>query len=159
VPVVDTNERRLIARVVHGQADGGPATTTADLIQVETLLPALAAQAARASVAFMELGALVCTARTPACSTCPLIRDCAWHRLGRPPAQTARRKSPGYAGTDRHARGVLLGVCREYPAGVARASLEEAWPDVVQARRALSGLVADGLVVQLGEDQFGLPGL
>src|SRR5258705_6644324 len=66
-PVVDVNVRRLIARAHLGQADGGTATSTADLVAVEALLPPVAARAARASAAFMELGAVICTARSPAC--------------------------------------------------------------------------------------------
>ena len=30
--------------------------------------------------ALMELGALVCTARSPNCPSCPVRADCAWHR-------------------------------------------------------------------------------
>lgn len=156
-PVVDTNVRRLAARVLLGRADGGTATTTADLARLATLLPADANLAARVSAAFMELGALVCTARAPACDTCPLRADCAWLASGRPPAPVQR---PGqrYAGTDRQARGVMLALCREHVDGVPEEVLLEAWPEPVQARRALEGLVVDGLLVP-DSGLYGLPGL
>lgn len=156
-PVVDTNVRRLVARAWLGRADGGPATTVADLVRVAALLPADPARAARASAALMELGALVCTARQPGCDTCPLRTTCAWHRAGSPPAATTRA-GQRYAGTDRQARGVLLGLCRDHVNGVPVRMLIEAWPDPAQATRALSGLVADGLVVPVGPDRYGLPG-
>jgi A/G-specific adenine glycosylase len=156
-PVVDTNVRRLVARAWLGRADGGPATTSADLARVAALLPAEPARAARASAALMELGALVCTARQPACPECPLAPDCAWLRAGRPEA-TEPRVGQRYVGTDRQARGVLLALCRENPEGVAARTLAAAWPDPVQAKRALAGLLSDGLVVRLGRDRYGLPG-
>jgi A/G-specific adenine glycosylase len=156
-PVVDTNVRRLVARAHGGRPDGGLATSAADLATVAGLLPASPARAARASAALMELGALVCTARRPACESCPLRRDCAWLRAGRP-AASAPRPRPGYAGTDRQARGVLLGLCREHPRGVPADVLADAWPDPAQGKRALAGLLADGLVVPTGHGRYGLPG-
>jgi len=156
-PVVDTNVRRLAARAVLGRADGGPATTAADLATVAALLPADPARAARASAAFMELGALVCTARRPACQDCPLRRGCAWRRGGQPAAATPGRAAQRYVGTDRQARGVLLALCREH-GRVDAETLAAAWPDQAQGQRALSGLVADGLVVPVGPGRFGLPG-
>jgi A/G-specific adenine glycosylase len=153
--VVDTNVRRLVARAHHGRADGGPATSTADLLTVTNLLPRQASRAARASVAFMELGAIVCTARTPSCADCPLRTVCAWHRAGRPAADGPRRPSPGYAGTDRQARGVLMALARSGPVPVS--ALPDAWPDRAQLDRALAGLLADGLLVPAGPDHYALP--
>jgi A/G-specific adenine glycosylase len=155
-PVVDTNVRRLVARVRLGRSDGGPATTAADLAVVAALLPADPARAVRVSVAFMELGALVCTARQPACGSCPLRRDCAWLAAGRPPAPRARA-AQRYAGTDRQARGVLLGLCRDHPDGVPADALLAAWPDRSQSERALAGLVEDGLIIAVGSGQLSLP--
>ncbi len=65
VPVVDTNVRRVIARAVGGAGEAGPPSITRDLAAVEAQLPDDPAHAARFSVAIMELGALVCTARAP----------------------------------------------------------------------------------------------
>src|SRR3954464_15329478 len=82
-PVVDTNVRRVVARAVEGKPDAGPATTAADLVAMAELLPADPPTAARASIAFMELGAIVCTARTPRCALCPLSPRCTWRLSGR----------------------------------------------------------------------------
>ena len=49
--------------------------------------------APRFSVALMELGATVCTARTPRCGLCPLDA-CAWRHAGYPPA-IAQLKAEG----------------------------------------------------------------
>jgi A/G-specific adenine glycosylase len=50
-----------------------------------------------------------------------------------------------------------LAVLREATEPLARASLCESWPDPVQRDRALSGLVADGLVEAREDDHFELP--
>ena len=155
--VVDTNVRRLIARAVAGRPDGGPATTTADLAAVEALLPARRARAARASVAFMELGALVCTARLPACDGCPLRRRCRWQLAGRPIGAARTGRSQGYAGTDRQVRGLLLAVARDAPGPVAARELDAVWPDVEQRQRALAGLLDDGLLVRASGRRYALP--
>lgn len=146
-PVVDTNVRRLVARARTGLPDGGPSTTTRDLLTVEDLLPVAPTRAARASVAFMELGALVCTARSPRCTDCPLRTVCAWRRAGQPGEATARRPQ-GYAGTDRQVRGLLMAVARAATTPVDRAALDAVWPEPVQRDRALDGLLTDGLLVR-----------
>jgi A/G-specific adenine glycosylase len=158
-PVVDTNVRRLVARAVGGQPHGGMTTSTADLLAVEALLPAVPTRAARASAAFMELGAIVCTARAPRCSNCPIAAACAWRRAGRPGegAERTSRLQP-YEGTDRQARGALLGLARRSTAPVPRAALDVLWPDAVQRERALRGLLDDGLLVEVGTDHYALPG-
>ncbi len=156
-PVVDTNVRRLVSRACLGRADGGRSTTTASLDLVTGLLPTVAARAARASAAFMELGALICTAREPSCASCPLRRDCAW-RLAGCPASTVRGRAQRYEGTDRQARGVLLALCRQTPAGVSVEEISAAWPDAAQRSRALAGLLDDGLIVNIDAYHYGLPG-
>ena len=166
--VVDTNVRRLVARAVGGRPDGGPATTVAHLAAVEALLPAGRERAARASVAFMELGALICTARLPACDGCPLRRRCRWHLAGRPvgvavPDGSTRtlvaraRRSQGYVGTDRQVRGLLLAVAREAAGPVTGRALDAVWPDAGQRRRALAGLLDDGLLVRATGGRYALP--
>src|SRR3954462_3608038 len=65
-PVVDTNVRRVVARLVHGRAEAGTARAT-DLSDIAALTPPDAGRATRFSVAAMELGALVCVAGTPRC--------------------------------------------------------------------------------------------
>ena len=157
-PVVDTNVRRLVARAWRGRPDGGPATTSADLLVVGELLPRQPARAARASVAFMELGALICTARTPSCADCPLATVCAWRAAGAPAdADPVRRRSPGFAGTDRQVRGLILGLARSGPA--ARSAIDALWPDPVQRERALAGLITDGLLTTVDGAHYHLPGL
>jgi A/G-specific adenine glycosylase len=158
-PVVDTNVRRVIARVVHGAGDAGPARTTADLADAEALLPAGDAEAARFSAAMMELGAVLCIAgTTPRCGGCPALHECAWHAGGRPAYTGPARPVQRYAGTDRQVRGRLLDVLRGAPGPVERAALDVVWSDAVQRDRCLLSLLDDGLVEQLDDVRFALPG-
>jgi A/G-specific adenine glycosylase len=155
-PVVDTNVRRLVARCLTGAPDAGPATTAADLAVAAALLPRPASQAATASAAFMELGAVVCTVRSPGCGRCPLSRYCAWRAGGQPLPPGPTRRPQRYQGTDRQVRGALLAVLRDAPGPVSRAELDRVATDAGQRRRALSSLVADGLVGRSGE-RYELP--
>jgi len=157
VPVVDTNVRRVVARAVHGRADAGAPSATRDNADVAALLPNDEA-APRFSIALMELGAIVCTARSPRCGLCPL-RECAWRSAGYPPAQGPPRRVQQYAGTDRQVRGRLLDVLRDNDSPVTRAELDVAWlTDTAQRDRALYSLLADGLVTQTGDGRFALAG-
>jgi A/G-specific adenine glycosylase len=157
VPVVDTNVRRVVARAVLGRADAGPPSATRDQEVVAALLPTAPAAAARVSVALMELGALVCVARTPRCAQCPLADRCAWLAAGAPPSTGPSAPRQRFAGTDREVRGRLLDVLRGSPGAVAAATLDLAWPDAVQRERALAGLLADGLVRRATGATFALP--
>lgn len=150
-PVVDTNVRRFVARAVAGQPDAGPATRPADLAATAALLPEEPARAARASAAFMELGALICTARAPRCVDCPVIDTCAWRASGRPAPAGPTRRPQRYAGTDRQVRGLLLAVLRETTGPVSRDRLDLVWSDAAQRARALAGLIEDGLVEMAGD--------
>lgn len=157
VPVVDTNVRRVVARAIHGRADAKAPSAARDHADVSALLPN-DATAPQFSVALMELGATVCTARNPRCGLCPL-GGCAWRGAGYPPAQGPARRAQTYAGTDRQVRGRLLDVLRSKDSPVTRAELDVAWlTDTQQRHRALDSLLADGLVTQTADGRFALVG-
>ncbi|MFE4605999.1 A/G-specific adenine glycosylase [Kitasatospora indigofera] len=155
--VLDTNVRRVFARAVTGVEYPAQATTAAERRTATTLLPEAAETAATWAVGVMELGALVCTARSPECGACPLKRHCAWQLAGRPPYEGPARRGQTYEGTDRQVRGKLLAVLREAHGEVPQARLDEVWPEPVQRARALDGLVADGLVEPVAQGVYRLP--
>jgi A/G-specific adenine glycosylase len=153
--VLDTNVRRVLARYVDGRSDASEAAPSkAERAAALALVPER--EPARYSVAVMELGALVCTARNPRCDSCPLSATCAWHRSGRPDSGR-RRPAPTYAGTDRQARGQLLAVVRDGASAVDQSALDAAWDDKVQRTRALAGLLADGLIQVDAAGRYRLP--
>ncbi|MFI0900713.1 A/G-specific adenine glycosylase [Streptomyces sp. NPDC020983] len=155
--VLDTNVRRVFARVVTGVEHPPNATTAAERRTAAALLPSDEATAARWAAATMELGALVCTARSPQCGRCPVAALCAWRLAGSPPHEGPPRRGQTYAGTDRQVRGRLLAVLRASPGPVSQAALDAVWHEPVQRARALDGLVADGLVEPLANGVYRLP--
>ncbi|SOE00767.1 A/G-specific DNA-adenine glycosylase [Blastococcus haudaquaticus] len=155
-PVVDTNVRRVVARLVHGWAEAGNARA-ADLTDIGALAPTDTARATRFSVAVMELGALVCVARTPRCGACPVRDRCAWRLAGSPVHDGPAKRVQKFAGTDRQVRGRLLDVLRAAHEPVDAATLEPAWDDAIQRSRCLDSLLTDGLVEQTADGLFRLP--
>ncbi len=156
--VLDTNVRRVLARLVAGRPRPASTPSAAERRLAESLLPAEPGVAARWSVAVMELGALVCTAAAPRCAACPVSRDCAWLAAGQPAGPGLRRAAQRYEGTDRQCRGRLLAVLRQSGAPAHHAEFDAIWADQAQLTRALDGLVADGLVDPLPDGRYALPG-
>jgi A/G-specific adenine glycosylase len=155
--VLDTNVRRVFARLIDGNEYPPTATTAAERRTATALLPEEPETAATWAVAVMELGALVCTARAPECGRCPVATRCAWRLAGSPPYEGPARRGQTYEGTDRQVRGKLLAVLRATRAEVPQSALDLVWPDAVQRARALDGLVADGLVEPVADGVYRLP--
>lgn len=155
--VLDTNVRRVLSRVVTGVEYPPKTQTTAEVRLAESLLPLDPPEAALWSVAVMELGALVCTARTPRCADCPLAGDCTWRLSGKPPYDGPPRKGQTYAGTDRQCRGRLLAVLRKATGPVEKPALDDVWDDTLQRERSLAALIEDGLVDPLDDGRYALP--
>jgi A/G-specific adenine glycosylase len=156
--VLDTNVRRVLARSVSGVEFPPTAVTRAERELATGLLPDEQAVAANWAVAVMELGALVCTARSPQCGVCPLARLCAWRLSGYPAYEGPTRAVQRFAGTDRQVRGLLMAVLRDSPVPVPQPRLDTVWPDAAQRGRALDSLIADGLVDPLPDGTYALPG-
>lgn len=158
--VVDINVRRVLARAVGGESDAAAPSAKRDTAAVRAVLDTVPApRRPRLSAALMELGALVCNARSPRCEECPIEHECAWLAAGAPSDTVAPRKVQKYEGTDRQARGRLLDVLRGSDGAVPRASLDLAWQrDPAQRDRALDSLLMDGLVEQTDDGLFALAG-
>ena len=156
-PVVDTNTRRVIARAVLGQAEPGPPHRR-DLVDMTALLPTDVAASTVVNAGMMELGAIVCTARIPRCDACPIAERCAWRAAGYPAYDgPVKAKQARFEGSDRQARGRIMAELRASDLPVAAAELLALAPDAVQLRRALDGLVADGLAVGDAASGYTLP--
>jgi A/G-specific adenine glycosylase len=125
VAAVEVNVRRVVERVeasalTERAAEAASVRVGAPLQGRDRLL------------ALMDLGALVCVPRTPACAGCPLRRACATR--GPLPHEATRRRQPAFAGSFRQRRGAVLARLRSGPVLVAE--LDAA---------ALESLVAEGL--------------
>jgi A/G-specific adenine glycosylase len=157
-PVVDTNVRRVLARAIGGVADAGPPSTMRDLAAMNAQLPTGDEDARIFNAAVMELGAVVCTARTPRCDTCPVSGLCAWRGAGYPAYEGARRVvQKKYEGSDRQVRGLILASLRSRDDSLPASELESVWADAIQRGRALDGLIVDGLVVGDQKAGYSLP--
>jgi A/G-specific adenine glycosylase len=156
-PVLDTNVRRVLARVVTGTELPPNAVTAAERVVAVDLLPDDEPTAATWSVALMELGALVCRAASPVCAECPVSGACAWRNAGHPAYDGPPRRGQAWAGTDRQCRGRLMALARDAHGAVSARGMERGWPDPDQRGRCLDSLVDDGLLVASG-DGYALPG-
>jgi A/G-specific adenine glycosylase len=157
-PVLDTNVRRVLARLISGRQYPPTSLTVAEEALAQSLLPPEQGhRAATWSVALMELGALVCTATNPSCDVCPVAKSCAWLRDGFPAGQAPRKAKP-YAGSDRECRGRLLAILRAATGPVELTVFDPCWPNPQQLSTTLEALIADGLAVRLPSGLVSLPG-
>lgn len=174
--VVDTNIRRVHARLISGVALPAPSLSAAEMRLAAELLPDDDGTSVRWNAAVMELGALVCTARAPKCADCPVRNSCAWLAAGEPPPSYVP-KGQAWHGTDRQVRGAVIAVLRladapvpaelfqQEPAdlgfapegiSVPLAALHRLGPAPEQLERALAGLLGDGLA-ELHQGGYRLP--
>jgi A/G-specific adenine glycosylase len=146
VGLVDTNAGRFVSRAGAGRAlAAAEAQALADSLVPEGMAWAWGS-------AVFDLGALVCRRRVPACSSCPIVAECAWARAGWPEpdpvtgsAGIGGGQSP-FAGSDRQARGRLVDALRAGAVPVDRLPAATGWPgDPDRATRVATTLVADGL--------------
>ena len=161
VAVVDTNVGRVLARQVGERLTASVAQLLAD-----GLVPAGRGWAW--NQAMLDLGALVCTKRSPSCARCPVQSSCSWFAAGAPdpdPAIGSAGVSSGqsrFEGSFRQGRARLLDVLRTGDV-VAPMRFADAcgWSGREhgerEARRAAESLIADGLAVRAEDGTIRLP--
>ena len=157
VGVVDTNAARVLARWVGRSLTGPEVQALADAI-----VPVRTGWAW--NQAMLDLGATVCTKRSPSCESCPVQAGCGWRRAAAPDPDPADGSfgvagaQSTFAGSDRQGRGRLVDALRSAPVPVADLPTTMGWPDDEQrARRVAGTVVADGLA-EVDEHHYRLPG-
>ena len=144
--VVDTNVGRVLARWDHQRFRPKQAQARADeLLGPEPWLW---------NQTIMELGALVCTKRQPACAECPVRAWCAWRGEGPDPAvgsAAVSGRQARFEGSDRQLRGRLVERLRSSDIPVAAVAELLGQPASERVDRVVAGLVQDGLVSQDGD--------
>jgi A/G-specific adenine glycosylase len=183
VACVDTNVRRVLGRICSGLVEARePAATS--LALAERML--VRERAADWNAALMDLGALICRARTPACERCPVARWCTarpafqeasdapLRRVAEPPASyraggAGPRSHGSFAASDRYLRGRIVAVLRSLSDGVAlpiddlarEATGMGLPPQTERVQTLVDRLVHEGLVVVVqrcsGEPAYQLP--
>ncbi|MBM4404753.1 MAG: A/G-specific adenine glycosylase [Chloroflexi bacterium] len=148
-PVVDTNVRRVLGRIVLGGRAASPRKIDAI---AEAVLPR--SRAYEWNQAMMELGATVCLSRAPRCGDCPARRICrAAPTIQRVLARQVRGKqAQPFKGSRRYYRGRVVEYLRALSSGrgatmedLAKA-LGTGNPDPNWVVDLVSGLERDGLV-------------
>ncbi len=80
-PILEANTQRVLARWLAWRGEIRSSQTQTRLWEAASrLVPKTGAGAF--NEAFMDLGALICAPRNPACLFCPVARDCQAHQLG-----------------------------------------------------------------------------
>lgn len=154
VPVADTNIARVAARALLGLATQRHARPVELAGAIGELLPPRNGR--DHNLALMDLGALVCAARSPACEQCPVRDRCAWRAAAYPPALARAKPVPRFETTARFARGRIVDLLRDGPLGAdALASVLPA-PHSQRLPDYLVALQRDGMVVPAG-DGWSLP--
>lgn len=154
VVVLDVNVRRVYSRWMRQQRTTIDVESDDVLSQFAlTLIPLRSAS--RWHHAVMDLGATICTARKPACTSCPIADTCpSAHTLA--PAQRATRAEPLFRGEPQRLwRGRFVDALREAPSGLTPRALvaatkagkltadEQVWFNAV-----ISALERDGVVTR-----------
>lgn len=151
---LDTNVRRVLARVWHAQPLPALHLTRRERDEAQGLWPKNPAAAARWNAGVMELGALVCTSRAPACQDCPIAESCAWFAAGTPGLDQAPRRTQAWHGTDRQVRGTVMALLRaaSSPVNVSgHAAVADIEPG--QLDRCLESLLTDELITMVDPDR------
>ena len=151
--VLDINIRRLFARLFKGVESPGAAITKAERIEYEALIPKKKPEVWAAAT--MELGALICTAKSPKCGICPVAQACLWRSLDYPRSEIVKR-TQSWHGTDRQCRGTIVQALRENEI-LSKKQISQLWDVPSQLEKALLTLLDDGLIELRGKDKFSLP--
>jgi A/G-specific adenine glycosylase len=168
LPVVDVNIRRLLSRVFWKMPDRSALRPEEEIWPLATsLLPRGGTY--DWNQALMDLGATVCTARSPQCGVCPLGRFCKsvkqMQKGDSAPPIVKRKPELTYRGVPaRIHRGRIIEALRQVPHGssmsvaaLTRKVFKEAGDrDVHWIGKALAALEKDGLVRRSGR-KVGLP--
>lgn len=144
--VLDVNIRRFEARAVRGRALPDRSVSAVERALAEALVPAEPEQSVAWNAGTMELGALICTARSPRCDRCPVRTDCAWYEAGRPAHEGPLPRGQAWAGTDRQVRGRIMALLRTSEGPVSADEVDGVWEDTAQRERCVASLIEDGLI-------------
>jgi len=151
--VLDINIRRLFSRLYKGEESPATAPTKAERVEYAQYVPDKNAHIWAAAT--MELGALICTAKSPLCGRCPVADQCAWRSLDYPASERVKRTQTWH-GTDRQCRGTIVQALRENST-LTKKQIHLLWDVPSQVEKALLTLLDDGLIEERGKSSYSLP--
>lgn len=159
--VVDTNVARIVARAFAGRA--------LSWREAQQLADGCVPGEADAgwvwgwNQGMLDLGASICTKRSPKCHECPIRTHCVWQLRQRAGGQIDDGTDPDpaigsagvgatqsrFEGSDRQGRGRLIHALRQGPVPFDQVSAVMGWPgDASRANRVADTLLKDGLVTR-----------
>jgi len=158
VGVVDTNAARVLART-EGR------TLSAREVQILADAAVPEHHGWTWNQAVLDLGATVCSSRSPRCDACPVRAHCAWRQRGcdePDPARGSAGVSAGqsrFEGSDRQGRGRLVDALRaDGRVEPAELATRAGWPgDPLRTAAVVATLVRDGLAVEHPDGSLTLP--
>jgi A/G-specific adenine glycosylase len=156
-PVADTNIACVLARVFGGCEFNRDARPAQVRTYARALLPETGAR--DHNLALMDLGALVCTRRKPACNACPISSHCRWLLAGSPRNGARAGTSVRFEDTARFARGRIVDALRTAES-LSDTEIASLLPPqhAVRTKQYLAALARDGLVEQYADGRWSLPG-
>ena len=176
IAVIDTNIRRVLIRAFTGTESHGGSTTQSDRELAAAVLPednhvtAATANATNTTnttctssvwnQAIMEIGATICTARSPQCTVCPLQTWCRFKAAGFPGLGRHTRPQQHFAGTNRQVRGIILQALREAHKKqqvLQRCEINNLWSNQTQLGECIASLNHDSLITILPDGTLALP--
>lgn len=148
VAPIDSNVRRVLERAIAGSPLSMPRAQEIG----NSLVPLGAAR--EWGLALMDFGSLVCSARTPRCSDCPVLAvgACVWRsetHLDGDPRTKSRPSQRAFSGSDRDIRGRLVRAACNAPIRTdALASFDGPDSNSSRVHEIAARLVAEGLLVR-----------
>lgn len=152
LPVVDVNVRRVLSRIFRRMDTTGDVLSEKEAWELASAV--LPAAAYDWNQALMDFGALICTARSPKCSSCPLAGTCRsggrFRSAGHAPPGRKPKPEPSHRGIPRRIwRGKIVGALRDSGKALAPTDLLRV---VRPSGRAPSGKWLDDLIARLERD-------
>lgn len=142
VPAVDTNARRVVARVVLGAE---PAVASERAVGAAANRWLDRTDPGRWNQAVMDLGREVCRP-IPRCDVCPLRRGCRFRREGGRPVANGCRPAP-FLGSSRQVRGAVVRTLLERSPASLAFLVRATGFDRERVAAAVRSLARDGLLV------------
>jgi len=146
VAAVDSNVRRVVARVARGAEAHELRPREIEGIADQWLD---AADPGRWNAALMDLGRQVCRPRDPRCDECPLRPTCRFRAIGRATSPPPPRQGP-FEGSFRQLRGAIVQALRDRDASTPTELARLIGSDRERVRAAVAALLRDGLLERAG---------
>jgi A/G-specific adenine glycosylase len=152
IGVVDTNVERVIQR--H---DGIEMTRREAQARADELSRGADDAWAHAQQ-LMELGAVVCRARSPRCHDCPVRSGCRWQGSAfEPDPWRSRSHQSRFEGSDRQGRGRLMKALVDAPVPATGLAAVMGWPDDPDRAVRVASTLIDDELARFDGTQYRLP--